>query len=231
MNFFVKPGEQSEACFSAASASKSLSQTNGLPPPVVILAAGDYPTHPVPLGVLQRAATVVCLDSAADAYQQHTGRLPHYAVGDADSIAPTTRQRLGEHYIYDAEQDTNDLCKAVRFLLRNNVRQATILGATGRREDHTLGNIFHLPELARQLSLTMLTNYGAFYPCHGYSEHRVAVGTQVSVFNINATELHSIGLRWPIKPFNALWQGTLNEATASQITIEANGDYLLFFSY
>ena len=201
--------------------------------PVVILAAGDYPTHPVPLRTLEEAGTVVCLDSAADTYSARTGELPHFVVGDGDSISPILRERLADRFIREAEQNTNDLCKAVRFLATCGVDETVILGATGRREDHTIGNIFHLPDLSRLLHITMVTDYGIFHvpDANGILAISTQIGTQVSIFNCGARNLCATGLRWPLTDFTELWQGTLNEATDSSINFKGCGDYLVYVTH
>ncbi|MBR1838431.1 MAG: thiamine diphosphokinase [Bacteroidaceae bacterium] len=209
-----------------------MSSTNNatLPTPVVILAAGDFPTHPVPLSCLEGAATVVCLDSAADTYVPCYG-LPDYVVGDGDSISPALRERLGQRFVHESEQDTNDLCKAVRFLAGRGVKEAVVVGATGRREDHTLGNIFHLPDLSRVMTLTMVTDYGRFIPVSQHIELETHIGQAVSVFNIHATRIYSTGLRWPLSAFQSLWQGTLNEANEQRVTIDTDGDIIVYLAH
>lgn len=200
-------------------------------PPVVILAAGDYPMHSEPRRLLEEAATVVCLDSAADAYCNTSGRLPELVVGDGDSISPTLRHRLAERFVSISEQDTNDLCKAVRYLHEQGVGEAIILGATGKREDHTIGNIFHLADLSKLIKISMVTDYGVFLPCHGKRILSVRVGTQISVFNVGAHSFHAEGLRWPLYDFKFLWEGTLNEAIAPTVEIEAQGDYIVYIAH
>ena len=105
-----------------------------------ILAAGDFPTHPAPLAALAGAEHVVCCDSAARRLLDY-GREPDAVVGDMDSLSPELRQHLGKRIHQVDEQDDNDLAKAFRFALSQGWRDIVILGATGKREDHTLGNI------------------------------------------------------------------------------------------
>ncbi|ETK10826.1 hypothetical protein T230_01470, partial [Tannerella sp. oral taxon BU063 isolate Cell 1/3] len=79
----------------------------------VILAAGDFPTHPIPLGLLARAAEgrIICCDGAADRLLRE-GFTPLAVVGDGDSISPEVRRRLSDRLHIESEQDTNDLSKA-----------------------------------------------------------------------------------------------------------------------
>ena len=50
----------------------------------VVLAAGTYPTHPLPLQILANADIVVCCDSAAERFLAEMG-IPNAIVGDGDS--------------------------------------------------------------------------------------------------------------------------------------------------
>lgn len=197
----------------------------------VVLAAGTYPTHALPLQILANADTVVCCDSAAERFLAEMG-IPNAIVGDGDSLPEELKQRYAHLWHPENEQETNDLSKAVRYLMRQGEKRFAIVGATGKREDHTLGNISLLIEYIRQgAEAQMFTDFGAFIPCSGSSTFNVSVGQQVSIFNFGATGFKSQGLKYPIYDFTNWWQGTLNEATGQQISIEANGDYLVYLPY
>jgi len=197
----------------------------------VVLAAGTYPTHALPLQILANADIVVCCDSAAERFLAEMG-IPNAIVGDGDSLPEELKQRYAHLWHPENEQETNDLSKAVRYLMRQGEKRFAIVGATGKREDHTLGNISLLIEYMRQgAEAQMFTDFGAFIPCSGTSTFNVSVGQQVSIFNFGATGFKSQGLKYPIYDFTNWWQGTLNEATGQQISIEANGDYLVYLPY
>lgn len=202
----------------------------------VILAAGDYPSHPYPLHLLREAAHVVCCDSAAVRYIETTGQLPEAVVGDGDSLPEAYKVQLGTRWHRVAEQDYNDLTKATRYLLANGVGEGSTvayLGATGRREDHTLGNISLLAFYRREFGLRpiMATDHGLFTAHCGDTSLRVTPGQQVSLFNLSAGVMSSRGLRWPVSAYREWWRGTLNEATAETVDIQADGEYIVFREY
>ena len=59
------------------------------------------------------------------------------------------------------DQEINDLTKSVRFAHTQGYREVLILGATGLREDHTLGNISLLMDYAHLFKrVEMLSDYG-----------------------------------------------------------------------
>lgn len=196
---------------------------------VVILAAGDYPTRPQLTALLETSRRVICCDSAAETFMQRTGRKPWRIVGDLDSLSPEIRETTADITVHYAEQETNDLSKAVRYALAQGLAQVTILGATGRREDHTLGNISLLIDFMHQdVDVEMLTDYGRFVPCRDSFTSRLPIGTQVSIFAFGAQGFVGEGLRYPLHDFTSWWQGTLNETTAEEVSIRANGDFLVF---
>ena len=197
----------------------------------VIVSGGEFPTAPQPLEILQGAQYVVCCDGAADRYIA-TGYVPDAIVGDGDSISAENRVKFAQLLHIIAEQESNDQTKAVRFLMEHGKRRIAIVGATGRREDHTIGNISLLIEYARAgCDVRSFTDHGVFIPCNGTTTHKCRKGQQVSIFSITAKEMSAQGLLYPIYDFNNWWQGTLNECTGEEFTINANGEYLLFINY
>lgn len=201
-------------------------------PEAVIIDAGTFPTHPLATRWLDGCRRIVCCDGAANRYLAAEGRPVWRIVGDCDSLSPEIMSRYAGIVRRNPDQETNDQTKAVRYLAAKGVRRIAILGATGMREDHTLGNLSLLIDyMAQGIEARAYTDYGVFIPLRGDSTLHCPPGTQISIFNFGATGLSAEGLRYPIRDFTSWWQGTLNEATAPAISIRARGPYLLFINY
>ncbi len=208
---------------------------------IVILAAGDFPTHPVPLQALREADFVVCCDSAYGTVKD--GRLgigDYVVVGDGDSLSEVDKAALGSRWIEVGEQDYNDLHKAMeyatkQFTIHNS--QFTIIGATGRREDHTIGNISYLITFADEhpgADIEMLTDYGRFVATTGRRTFASFPRQQVSIFTMTPDmPINAIGLKWPLDGFHARlwWQATLNEALGDSFTLDSEGRIIVFQTY
>lgn len=194
----------------------------------VVLANGDYPTHEIPLCILHDAEMVVCCDGAANEYIRRGG-MPSVIVGDGDSLDP--RHRLLLHQV--EEQVDNDLTKSVHYLKEQGFTEIDILGATGKREDHTLGNISLLIEYLKEgLQVRMFTNEGVFIPCLDHADMEgIELGQPVSIFNFAASGFQADGLRYPIYDFTNWWQGTLNEAVSDKVSIRAKGYFMVYLTY
>lgn len=201
----------------------------------VILAAGDYPTHPIVQGILEHAPYIVCCDGAAQTLINR-GYMPHAIVGDGDSLPAHIREQY-PHLIHTIhEQEYNDLTKATQFAIKelgtSDLRIA-YLGCTGLREDHAIGNTFLLSFYLRELHVQpkMLTDYGWFVPAKGTKTFESFPRQQVSIFRVSGSSLTSEGLKWDAYPYNELWQGTLNEALANSFTIHSDGEYIIYRTY
>jgi len=197
----------------------------------VILANGDYPSASLPLRLLHEAPFVVCCDGGADGYIAH-GYLPDVIIGDGDSLSEENRRKYASLLRHNPDQETNDQTKAVQFLLSQGKHHIAIVGATGKREDHTLGNVSLLIEYMRMgADVRSYTDYGVFIPCQDTVTLPCGVGRQVSIFNFTGKGFHSDDLVYPIYDFTTWWQGTLNECTSDSLTIRADGEYLVFITY
>ncbi len=213
----------------------------------VILAAGDYPTHPIALQVLQQAPYLVCCDGAAQTLLDH-GIIPHAIVGDGDSLPIAIKQQYPQLVHTESEQEYNDLTKATRFTIKKTQSLQALpgilpsmgvatsfayLGCTGLREDHTLGNISLIAYYQREFHIqpVMYTDHGYFTPALGTHTFPTFPGQQISIFRIGCNTLRSEELRWNAYPYNEWWQGTLNEALSDHFTIHSDGQYIIFQTY
>ncbi len=200
-------------------------------PQAVILANGEYPAHELPLRLLAEAQVVVCCDGAANEYISR-GHTPDVIIGDGDSLLPEYKKRFSSIILQISDQETNDQTKAVHYLQSKGIRKIAIVGATGKREDHTLGNISLLVEYMRSgMEVRTVTDYGTFIPVSDTQSFASYPGQQVSIINFGAKGLKAEGLFYPLSDFTNWWQGTLNEAIADEFTIHCTGEYLVFLAY
>lgn len=197
----------------------------------VVLANGDYPTNPLPLKILAEAPYVVCCDGGADEFIRR-GHTPDVIIGDGDSLSEENRTKHADILHRISDQESNDQTKAVNFLMAQGRRHIAIVGATGKREDHTLGNLSLLIDYMRAgADVRTYTDYGVFIPCTGTQTFSCHPGQQISIINFNAHGLHGKGLVYPLSDFTNWWQGTLNECTGTEFTVEAEGEYLIMINY
>lgn len=197
----------------------------------VILGNGDFPTYPLALELLKKAPYLICCDGAANALLAQ-GILPNQIIGDGDSLSTANKERYSDLFLQCNSQETNDQTKAVNHCIALGKKKLLLLGAAGKREDHTLGNISLLMTYqAEGMDVTMMTNHGLFLPLKDNNSLATTIGQPISIFNFSARQLKGSGLKYPLYDFSQFWQGTLNVTTAENIRIEAKGCYLVYLAF
>ncbi|MDR1201241.1 MAG: thiamine diphosphokinase [Tannerellaceae bacterium] len=202
----------------------------------IIVANGSFPSSPLPLQMLGKASVIIACDGAVETLHRQ-GFIPHAVVGDMDSLSPEMRELYADRIYPSEDQETNDLTKAVHHACAIGEKEVLIVGATGIREDHTLGNISLLADYAPLFNrVEILTDYGLFTPLRQTTTLKSVPGQQISLFALYPEgKITTENLRWPItnRILTSWWQGTLNEALGDSFTIymEGNGCVIVFLRF
>lgn len=198
----------------------------------VIIANGEFPTHKYPLASIENASYIICLDGSLEGTLRHN-ITPNRVIGDGDSISDALKEQYAHIIEIFTDQETNDLTKAVNYCVRKGLKRIKIVAATGKREDHTLGNISLLLEYMRNVEVEMITDYGTFTPISSTTEFQCEAGQQVSIFNMDKNPVTSHNLKFPLNNLvlDNLWKGTLNESLGESFTIETNGRTIVYRTF
>lgn len=200
----------------------------------VILCDGKFPEHDIPLKCLNNARKIICCDGAAIKLLQY-GKEPYSIVGDLDSLPENLILQYSDRVFRDEDQETNDQTKAVLWCHERNIKPVIILGATGLREDHTIGNISLLADYADFMDIAMVTDTGIFFPVNKPKTFKCCKGQQVSIFAITPdTKITSQGLKYEVSErcFKNWNQGTLNETLSNSFHIAIDrGKVIVYLNY
>ena len=197
----------------------------------VIICDGVFPQKEYPRYLIRQADYIICCDAALKSYLRHCqsifgkDRKPDAVIGDLDSISPSLVSKYSDIIIHETEQENNDQTKAFKFVL-SKYKDATeihIIGATGKRADHTIGNVSLLMEYARRFesqisgkSVDMVTDYETIFAITDSIELHCGKGRTVSIFSPdNSLRIKSSGLVWKTDDvvFDNWWKATLNKAS------------------
>ena len=205
---------------------------------VVIICDGTFPKTEYPRYLIRTADFIICCDGALKKFLRNsTGifggeRLPDLVIGDMDALSGTMKAKYRDIIVKVDEQEHNDQTKAFRWVMENlsGVSSIRILGATGEREDHTIGNISLLMEYARTydldamgIELQMVSDHCTIFPVTDTYEMECGEGRKVSVFSPdNSLRIKSEGLEWPTDGvvFDNWWKATLNRALQDKVRLE-----------
>jgi len=197
----------------------------------IILADGSFPVNDVPLGYLRNDHFIVCCDGSVENLIA-AGYQPDAIVGDMDSISPEMKSRFADRIFVDGNQDTNDLTKAVEWCRGMKFNDIVILGGTGKREDHTLGNISLLADYVLFMNVIMVTDTGIIRPLLKGASISSFPGQQISIFSIDPeTEVTTSGLKYPLikTKIKNWWYATLNESLGDKFSIEFTAGRILLY--
>jgi len=193
---------------------------------IVILANGLFPTSKQGLDLLEAADQLICCDGAADKLIAY-GLVPHVIIGDLDSVSTKIREQYASLLIHLDDQNSNDLTKAVHYCIEKGYPSVTILGATGLREDHTLGNISLMIEYFPRIEVRIISDYGIFFLVQSGEEVQSYAGEKISFFSIdNSICVTSKGLKYPLDKLQLSnwYAATLNEARAESFSLHYESD-------
>ena len=193
---------------------------------VVVLANGLFPGVLQSLDVLNAADILICCDGAADKLVRF-GLSPHVIIGDLDSVSEEVKAQYASILIHSGDQESNDLTKAVHYCIDKGYSSVSILGATGLREDHTLGNISLLLEYFPRIAVRIISDYGWFFLVQSGERVQSHSGEKISIFSVhNSVRVTSKGLKYPLKDLQLSnwYRASLNEATADQFILNFESD-------
>jgi thiamine pyrophosphokinase len=113
----------------------------------VLLANGPLTLSPAIRDLISTAERLIGVDGGSR-HSHAMGMLPHLAVGDMDSIPRELLEQYRsagvEMHLHPPKKDATDLELALELALDRGATRISILGGTGGRLDHTLGNLFLL---------------------------------------------------------------------------------------
>ena len=209
-------------------------ETTSLIDPIVVLANGEFPKHDIPLHKLDVAGSIICCDGAVESLIDY-GKRPQAIVGDFDSIPQNLKKNLKNILVHTPDQSENDLRKSLKWVGRHGGKSVTILGASGKREDHLLGNIFSILQLDTQMDMVMITDYGQFHTVHESQKFNGVKGQQVSLFSVDQSiKITTTGLECPLinDTLSTLYGGTLNAMVVDEFSIDiSHGKILVYCAF
>ncbi|WP_097025540.1 thiamine diphosphokinase [Clostridium peptidivorans] len=119
----------------------------------VIITGGQMPSSDIVREEVKDAEYIICADRGAEVAYKY-GIEPNEIIGDFDSIDKSILQSFKDKNIpiikFPAEKDDTDTTIAIGEVLKRKVDELVILGATGSRIDHVLGNIGLLIKCLKQ---------------------------------------------------------------------------------
>ena len=203
---------------------------------VVIICDGKFPKTEYPRYLIRTADYIICCDGALVKFMKNSKaifgeeRLPDLIIGDMDTLSAGMQKKYAGIIIKEDEQEHNDQTKAVRWALNHlkGIESIHILGSTGGRTDHTIGNVSLLMEYTRMfdlndISIEAVSDEGTIFPVNDTIEFECGPGRSLSIFTPDSSlRISSKGLMYPTDDviFDNWWKATLNKTTDDTVRLE-----------
>ncbi|WBL35047.1 thiamine diphosphokinase [Tepidiforma flava] len=197
----------------------------------LVIAHGEPPSAGLLRELAAGAGLVVAADGGA-LVALDAGVMPDWVVGDLDTMdqfpaAPIPRER----FVRDADPETTDLEKAIRFALARGAAGVDVAAAGGGRGDHALANLSVLVLFAEH-DVVLHDDLFAVWLVRGRTEVAGEPGTVVSLIAPGGCRgVTTRGLRWELRdddlPFSP--RGVHNELVGARAEVEVREGALLVF--
>lgn len=185
--------------------------------------------------MIQPSDIVICADGAAE-FALEQDIIPHVIIGDFDSITKKVRDHFQQTKTnwkqFPREKDFTDAELAIAYAQEQHVDELVILGLLGDRMDHMLSNIFHISEIAQNVSCLMIEGTTEIHIVRNRITLHGKKGDEVSLLPLKGDcgRISTHGLYYPLQqeelPFGST-RGISNVFLHEKATIEIGTGTLL----
>lgn len=165
-------------------------------------------------------------DSGGHVYLGY-GHRPDIVIGDLDSFVYTRHE--GVQVLEIADQETNDLEKCLDYALKQGVTSVTVLGATGKRFDHTIKNLSVMRRYFSHFNdIRFKDNHGELLLAESPYSPKLPIGTGISFLPVEGavTSFSSTGVKYPLTNGTlamGIQDGSSNEITSEDAILHFDG--------
>jgi thiamine pyrophosphokinase len=126
----------------------------------LVIANGEPPKKQLLQSLARESGVVICADGGANTALKF-GILPDVIVGDLDSIHAEALVKFHKVPTYeDRDDESTDLEKAIAWALKQKYDHIVVIGASGRRIDHSVGNLGVLPKFYPDAVIRFIDDLG-----------------------------------------------------------------------
>nr|WP_092908024.1 thiamine diphosphokinase [Algoriella xinjiangensis] len=195
---------------------------------VLLFLNGEVPTI---LPDTSNYEMIFCTDGAFR-YLKNLNIKPDVISGDFDSIElkdfPTDIE-----IITTPDQNDTDFVKILTIIQEKGFTNIDVFGASGRQQDHFLGNLNAAFRFKNELNIVFYDNYSSYFFAEKYTELEGYFGRTISLIPFpECKNITTKGLEFPLnkEDLNLLSRiGTRNKSIDDKVTIEfESGDLVIF---
>jgi len=196
----------------------------------LIVLGGEIPESARVRAAAENCREVICADGAVSRAAE-LGLVPHFVVGDMDSLPASIPVRRGMIFWCDFDPNRSDFQKCLDFAAARGYARAYVAGALGGRLDHAAVNLA-LAEKALPLDVVLLDR-GAGRVL-GPGRHRLSLspGATFSILALGDARVDISGCAYPLRGavLKRGSRGLSNRARGKTVVLTVRRGRLWFFS-
>lgn len=173
---------------------------------------------------------LICATDGAYGYLKKHSITPHFISGDFDSVEGFPNN---VEVIHTPSQDFTDFQKILQILFDRGYANIHVYGASGREQDHFLGNLHAAIQWRDKLNLKFFDDYGYYFLASAQTELSNCKNKIVSLVPFpTVTNIITTGLQYPLHNEDLTFGkriGTRNKAISNKVSINhAQGNLFIF---
>jgi len=200
--------------------------------PIILFGNGVIPKHPVVLNKISKAKSILCVDGGADKLEK-IGHYPDLILGDLDSLIDQPGKYECD-VIHLDDQSRTDLEKSLEWCFKRGIKDLSLVGFSGGRDDHNLAVLWTLLSYAHRMNLVFYSNYSTVECTKDDASFNTFPGQIISIIPTNKnTKITTQGLKFPLNnsSLNSSGHGISNVAEGDQCSIQSTEWVWVFFNF
>ncbi|MGY0408484.1 MAG: thiamine diphosphokinase [Polaribacter sp.] len=177
---------------------------------------------------------LICATDGAYQFLKDKKITPHFISGDFDSLKDILENIPNNiEVIHTPNQDFTDFDKILKILIDKGYKTIDVFGASGKEQDHFLGNLNTAIQWKNKLKLTFFDNYGRYFLAKKETEIKNCLDKTVSLIPFpKATNIVTKGLEYPLNKEDLTFGeriGTRNKVLENSVEISFESGELFIF--
>ncbi len=200
--------------------------------PYTLYGNGKIPKHKKPIEKLKKSGTIISIDGGADKLKT-LGFKSDIILGDLDSLK-SKKSNYNSLIIQLKNQNKSDLEKSLEWCVANKIKKISLLGFSGKREDHAIASILILNSFSKNIDLNYYSDYCKIHFLNGNKTFCSFQGQIVSILSINSsTQIQTKGLKYALNNeiLKTPTHGISNISLGNQFSIKSSSSILIMQNY
>jgi len=176
---------------------------------------------------------IICATDGAYQFLKEKKIVPNFISGDFDSLTDLPKDI---EVIHTPNQDFTDFDKILQILFEKGFKNVDVFGASGKEQDHFLGNLHTAIQWKEKLNLTFFDNHSRYFLADKNTEILNSVDKTISLVPFpEATSIKTKGLQYSLNDENLTFGqriGTRNKAVKNKVEISfKTGELFIFINH